>query len=72
MDGGTPHLPKCAQVEGGDQEGPLGRHIGEAAQQESPCALLLLDDSEDWLDQLLSQVVTFFGVRGGHPGAMAS
>ena len=72
MDGGTPHLPKCAQVEGSDQEGPLGRHIGEAAQQESPCALLLLDDSENRLDQLLSQLVTFFGVRGVHPGAMAS
>ena len=53
MDGGTPDLPKCAQVEGGDQEGPIGRHIGEAAQQESPCALLLLDNSVNWLDQLL-------------------
>ena len=72
MDGGTPHLPKCAQVEGGDQESPLGRHIGKATQQESPCALLLLDDSENWLDQLLSQPVAFFGSRGGHPGAMAS
>ena len=72
MDGGTPHLPKCAQVKGGDQEGPLGRHIGEAAKQESPRALLLLDDSEDWLDQLLSQPLSFFGSRGGHPVAMAS
>ena len=72
MDGGTPHPPKCAQVEGGYQEGPLGSHVGEAPQQESPCALLLLDDSEDWLDQLLSQPLSFFGSRGGHPVAMAS
>ena len=40
------------------------------AQQESPCALLLLDDSEDCLDQPLSQPVSFFGSRRGHPGAM--
>ena len=72
MDGGTPHPPKCAQVEGGDQEGPLGRHVGEAAQQESPCALLLLDDSEDRLDQPLSQPVSFFGCLGGHSGAVAT
>ena len=44
MEGGTPRPPKCAQVEGSYQEGPLGSHVGEAPQQESPCALLLLDD----------------------------
>ena len=59
MDGGTPLPPSCAQVEGGDQEGPLGHHVGEAAQQESPCAVMLLDDAEDRLDQPLSEPVSF-------------
>ena len=38
----------------------LGCHVNEAAQQEPPCPLLLLDDSEDRLDQLLSQLVRLF------------
>ena len=39
---------------------PLGRHVNEAAQQEPTCPLLFLDDSEDRLDQLLSQLVRLF------------
>ena len=49
--GGAPHPPEGAQIEGCDQHGPLGRHVGEAAQQEPPCPLLLLDDSEDCDDE---------------------
>ena len=44
MEGGAPHAADRAQVESGSEDGPLGRHVGEAAQQESPCSLLLLDD----------------------------
>ena len=47
MEGGAPHPVEGAQVEGGGQHGPLGRHVGEATQQEPTCPLLYLDDSED-------------------------
>ena len=33
--------------------------LTRASQQEPPCPLLLLDDPEDRLDQLLSQLVRF-------------
>ena len=46
MEGGAPHPVEGAQVEGGGQHGPLGRHVGEATQQEPTCPLLFLDDSE--------------------------
>ena len=46
----APHPPEVTKVEGCGQHGPLGRHVGEAAQQEPPCPLLLLDDSEDRFD----------------------
>ena len=61
MEGGAPHPVEGAQVEGGGQHGPLGRHVGEATQQEPTYPLLFLDDSEDRLDQLLSQPVRLFG-----------
>ena len=72
IDGGSPHPPERAQVEGGGQYGPFGRHVGEAAQQKLPRPLLHLDDSEDRFDQLLSQLVSLFRCWGGHPGTMAT
>ena len=72
MEGGAPHAADRAQVESGSEDGPLGRHVGEAAQQESPCSLLLLDDAEDRLDQALSQPVRLFGGLGGRPGTVAA
>ena len=53
MEEGAPHAADRKRVESGSEDGPLGCHVGEAAQQESPCSLLLLDDADDRLDQTL-------------------
>ena len=58
---GAPRFPEGAEVEGRGQKRPLSRYVGQAAQQESPRPLLLLDDPEDRLHQLFSQLVRFFG-----------
>ena len=71
-DSEAPRLPEGAQVEGGNQHRPFGRHVGKAAQQEPPSPLLLFDDSENRPGQLLSQPVHLLGLPSLHPGTMLS
>ena len=52
--------------------GPFSRRVVEVAEQESPCVLLLLDDSEDRLDQPLFQPISFLGYRGRRACAASS
>ena len=69
--GATP-ARESAQVEGCAQQSPLGRHAREATQQESPSRQLLLDDSEDRFDQLLSPLVRNPGFVSRHPDTMTA
>ena len=63
----APHPPEGTQVEGGGQDTPLRRHVGDAAQQEPPRRLLHLDDAEDRLHQMHSAPVRFPGLLTTHP-----
>ena len=69
MEGGAPHPAERAQVESGSEDGPLGRHVGEAAQQESPCSLMMPKTGST--RRFRSRYASLAGL-GGRPGTVAA
>ena len=67
---GAPCTPRSPQVEGCGQQFPFGSDIVNPTQQEPSRLLLLLDDSEDGFDQLLSHLESYLSFVSSHPGTM--
>ena len=67
-----PHFPQTPQVEGDSQYHPFRVDVGQPAQEESVCSLLLLEYAESRFRQLLALAIRGFCFLSGHPGPVTS